>query len=83
MIFINYKFLSDLFYRVGWFYEVYDEDGVNDYYNFIELLDLGEVLMEKLVEDWGEKFGDELLVFYDDFLEEYEGCNKEFEWEGI
>ena len=32
----NYKFLSDLPYRAGWFYEVHDEDGVNDYYNFIE-----------------------------------------------
>jgi len=79
----NYKFLSDLPYRAGWFYEVHDEDGVNDYYNFIESLDLGEVLTEKLAEDWGEKFGDELLVLYDDSLEEYEGCNKEFEWEGI
>ena len=79
----NYKFLSDLPYRAGWFYEVHDEDGVNDYYNFIESLDLGEVLTEKLAKDWGEKFGDELLVLYDDSLEEYEGCNKEFEWEGI
>jgi len=79
----NYKFLSDLPYRAGWFYEVHDEDGVNDYYNFIESLDLGEVLTEKLAEDWGEKFGDELLVLYDDSLEEYEGCNKEFEWEDI
>ena len=79
----NYKFLSDLPYRAGWFYEVHDEDGVNDYYNFIESLDLGEVLTEKLAGDWGEKFGDELLVLYDDSLEEYEGCNKEFEWEGI
>ena len=79
----NYKFLSDLPYGAGWFYEVHDEDGVNDYYNFIESLDLGEVLTEKLAEDWGEKFGDELLVLYDDSLEEYEGCNKEFEWEGI
>ena len=79
----NYKFLSDLPYRAGWFYEVHDEDGVNDYYNFIESLDLGKVLTEKLAEDWGEKFGDELLVLYDDSLEEYEGCNKEFEWEGI
>ena len=79
----NYKFLSDLPYRAGWFYEVHDEDGVNDYYNFIESLDLGEVLTEKLAEDWGEKFGDELLVLYDDSLEEYEGCNKEFEWESI
>ena len=79
----NYKFLSDLPYRAGWFYEVHDEDGVNDYYNFIESLDLGEVLTEKLAEDWGEKFGDELLVLYDDSLEEYEWCNKEFEWEGI
>ena len=79
----NYKFLSDLPYRAGWFYEVHDEDGVNDYYNFIESLDLGEVLTEKLAEDWGEKFGDELLVLYDDSLEEYEVCNKEFEWEGI
>ena len=79
----NYKFLSDLPYRAGWFYEVHDEDGVNDYYNFIESLDLGEVLTEKVAEDWGEKFGDELLVLYDDSLEEYEGCNKEFEWEGI
>ena len=83
MISTNYKFLSDLPYRAGWFYEVHDEDGVNDYYNFIESLDLGEVLTEKLAEDWGEKFGDELLVLYDDSLEEYEGCNKEFEWEGI
>ena len=79
----NYKFLSDLPYRAGWFYEVHDEDGVNDYYNFIESLDLGEVLTEKLAGDWGEKVGDELLVLYDDSLEEYEGCNKEFEWEGI
>lgn len=68
----NYKFLSDLPYRAGWFYDVHDEDGVNDYYNFIESLDLGEVLTEKLAEDWGEKFGDELLVLYDDSLEEYE-----------
>lgn len=79
----NYKFLSALPDRAGWFYEAHDEDGVNDYYNFIESLDLGEVLTEKLAEDWGEKFGDELLVLYDDSLEEYEGCNKEFEWEGI
>lgn len=79
----NYKFLSDLPYRAGWFYEVDDEDGVTDYYNLIELLDLGEVLTEKLAEDWEEKFGDELLVLYDDSLEEYEGCNKELEWEGI
>ena len=79
----NYKFLSDLPYRAGWFYEVHDEDGVNDYYNFIESLDLSDLLTEKLAEDWGEKYGDELLVLYDDSLEEYEGCNKEFEWEGI
>lgn len=83
VILTNYKFLKDLPYRAGWFYGVHDEDGVNDYYNFIESLDLGEVLTEKLAEDWGEKFGDELLVLYDDSLEEYEGCNKEFEWEGI
>ena len=83
VILTNYKFLKDLPYRAGWFYDVHDEDGVNDYYNLIESLDLGEVLTEKLAEDWGEKFGDELLVLYDDSLEEYEGCNKEFEWEGI
>lgn len=62
---------------------MHDEDGVNDYYNFIESLDLSDLLTEKLAEDWGEKYGDELLVLYDDSLEEYEGCNKEFEWESM
>jgi len=79
----NYKFLSDLPYRSGWFYEGNDEDQVIDFYNFIELLGLGEYLTEKLAEDGEHIFGDELLVLYDDSLEEYEGCNKEFEWEGI
>lgn len=79
----NYKFLSDLPDRAGWFFEVHDEDGVSDFYNFIESLELGEELTEKLAEDGEEKFGDELLVLYDDSLEEYEGCNKEFEWESI
>ena len=83
MILTNYKFLKDLPYRAGWFYGVHDEDGVNDYYNFIESLDLSDLLTEKLAEDWGEKYGDELLVLYDDSLEEYEGCNKEFEWESM
>ena len=40
----NYKFLSDLPYRSGWFYEGNDEDQVIDFYNFIELLGLGEYL---------------------------------------
>lgn len=79
----NYKFLSDLPYRSGWFYEGNDEDQVIDFYNFIESLGLGEYLTEKLAEDGEHIFGDELLVLYDDSLEEYEGCNKEFEWEGI
>lgn len=79
----NYRFLSDLPHRAGWFYEAHDEDGVSDFDNFIESLELGEDLTEKLVEDGEEKFGNELLVLYDDCLEEYEGCEKEFEWESI
>lgn len=83
MILTNYKFLSDLPYRAGWFYEANDEDGVKDFYNFIESLELGEDLTEKLAKDGANKFSDELLVLYDDSLEEYEGCNKEIEWENI
>lgn len=79
----NYKFLSDLPYRAGWFYEAHDEDGVDEYYNFLESLELGDDLTGKLAEDGYEKFGNELLVLYDDSLEEYEGCDKEFEWESI
>lgn len=79
----NYKFLSDLPYRSGWFYEGHQEDGVSDFYNLIEWLELDEELTEKLAEDGDKQFGDELLVLYDDSLEEYEGCNKEFEWERI
>lgn len=83
VILTNYKFLKDLPSRADWFYYVHDEDGINEYFNLIESLDLGEILTEKLAEDWGEKFGDELLVLYDDSLEEYEGCNKESEWESM
>ena len=83
MILTNYKFLKDLPYRAGWFYEGHQEDGVSDFYNLIEWLELDEELTGKLAEDGDKQFGDELLVLYDDFLEEYEGCNKEFEWEGI
>ncbi|MBF4455332.1 RES domain-containing protein [Acinetobacter sp. SK-43] len=79
----NYKFLSDLPYRSGWFYEGNQEDGVSDFYNLIEWLELDEELTEKLAEDGYKQFGNELLVMYDDSLEEYEGCNKEFEWERI
>lgn len=79
----NYKFLSDLPYRSGWFYEGHQEDGVSDFYNLIEWLELDEELTEKLAEDGYKQFGNELLVMYDDSLEEYEGCNKEFEWERI
>ena len=79
----NYKFLSDLPYRSGWFYEGHQEDGVSGFYNLIEWLELDEELTEKLAEDGDKQFGDELLVLYDDSLEEYEGCNKEFEWERI
>lgn len=79
----NYKFLRDLPYRAGWFYEAHDEDGVHEFCNLIEWLELGEELTEKLANDGVEKFGTELLVLYDDSLEEYEGCNSEFEWERI
>ncbi len=56
---------------------------MENFYDLIEPLNLNEDLAEKLAKDWGEKFGDDCLVLYDDSLEEYEGCNKEFEWEGI
>lgn len=80
----NYKFLRDLPDRANWFYDVHDEDGVVDnFYELIEPLNLDEDLAETLAEDWAEKYGDDCLVLYDDSLEEYEGCNKEFEWEGI
>lgn len=80
----NYKLLSNLPYRAGWFYEAHDEDGVVDnFYDLIEPLNLDEELAETLADDWAEKYGNDCLVLYDDSLEEYEGCNKEFEWEGI
>jgi hypothetical protein len=79
----NYKFLSDLPYRAGWFYEAHDEDGVSDFYNLIESLELDGDLTEKLAEDGERRFGDELLVLYDDTLEEYGGCEAEFEWDKI
>ena len=80
----NYKLLSNLPYRAGWFYEAHDEDGVVDnFYDLIEPLNLDEELAETLADDWAEKYGTDYLVLYDDSLEEYEGCNKEFEWEDI
>ena len=80
----NYKLLSNLSYRAGWFYEAHDEDGVVDnFYDLIEPLNLDEELAETLADDWAEKYGNDCLVLYDDSLEEYEGCNKEFEWEDI
>ena len=80
----NYKLLSNLSYRAGWFYEAHDEDGVVDnFYDLIEPLNLDEELAETLADDWAEKYGNDCLVLYDDSLEEYEGCNKAFEWEGI
>ncbi|MBP7541775.1 RES domain-containing protein [Acinetobacter johnsonii] len=80
----NYKLLSNLPYRAGWFYEAHDEDGVVDnFYDLIEPLNLDEELAETLADDWAEKYGNDCLVLYDDSLEEYEGCNKEFEWEDI
>jgi len=79
----NYKFLSDLPYRAGWFYEAHDEDGVSDFYNLIESLELDGDLTEKLAEDGEGRFGDELLVLYDDTLEEYGCCEAEFEWDKI
>lgn len=84
MISNNYKLLSNLPYRAGWFYEAHDEDGVVDnFYDLIEPLNLDEELAETLADDWAEKYGNDCLVLYDDSLEEYEGCNKEFEWEDI
>ncbi|WP_332604447.1 RES domain-containing protein [Acinetobacter sp. ESBL14] len=80
----NYKLLSNLPYRAGWFYEGHDDDGVvDDFYALIEPLNLEEELAEKLADDWEKKYGNDCLVLYDDSLEEYEGCNKEFEWEHI
>jgi hypothetical protein len=79
----NYKFLDDLPSRAGWFYEGHQEDGVSNFYNLIEWLELDAELTEKLAEDGDKEFSDKLLVLYDDSLEEYEGCNKEFEWEHI
>ena len=80
----NYKFLKDLPYRAGWFYDVHDEDGVVDnFYDLIDPLNLDEELAETLADDWAEKYGNDFLVLYDDSLEEYDGCNKEFEWESI
>lgn len=79
----NYRFLRDLPWRAGWFYEANDEDGVDEFYSLLESLELGEDLTEKLAEDGSEKFGNELLVLYDDSLEEYEGCDSEIEWEHI
>ena len=76
----NYEFLDDLPSRAGWFYEGHQEDGVSVFYNLIEWLELDAELTEKLAEDGDKEFGDKLLVLYDDSLEEYEGCNKEFEW---
>ena len=79
----NYMFLRDLPARAGWFFEGYQEDGVSDFYNLIEWLELDTELTGKLAEDGDKQFGDELLVLYDDTLEEYKGCNKAFEWKGI
>ena len=79
----NYKFLRDLPDRAVWFYEAHDEEGVSNFYNLIEWLELNEELTEKLAEDADDIFGDELLVLYDDSLEEYDGCHKEREWEKI
>lgn len=80
----NYKLLSNLPYRAGWFYEAHDDDGVvDDFYALIEPLNLDEELAETLANDWAKEYGNDCLVLYDDSLEEYEGCNKEFEWEGI
>ena len=83
MISTNYKFLHDLPWRAGWFFEGHQEDGVSDFYNLIEWLELDKELTEKLSKDGDKQFGDGLLVLYDDTLEEYEGCNKAFEWEDI
>ena len=79
----NYMFLRDLPARAGWFFEGHQEDGVSDFYNLIEWLELDTELTGKLAEDGDKQFGDELLVLYDDTLEEYKGCNKAFEWKGI
>lgn len=79
----NYRFLRDLPWRAGWFFEGNDEDGVSEFSNLIEWLELGDELTEKLAEDGDKTFGDELLVLYDDSLEEYEGCDREIEWENI
>ncbi|WP_180146130.1 RES domain-containing protein [Acinetobacter sp. YH12052] len=79
----NYRFLRDLPWRAGWFFEGHDEDGVSSFYNLIESLEFSDELTEKLAEDGEKVFGDELLVIYDDFLEEYEGCDKEIEWGNI
>lgn len=83
VVMTNYQFLEDLPSREGWFYEGHQEDGVSDFYNLIEWLELDAELTEKLAEDGDKIFGDKLLVLYDDSLEEYAGCNKEFEWERI
>ena len=80
----NYKLLSNLPNRAGWFYEAHDDDGVvDDFYALIEPLNFDEELAETLADDWAKKYGNDCLVLYDDSLEEYEGCDKEFEWEGI
>ena len=84
MISNNYKLLSNLPNRAGWFYEAHDDDGVvDDFYALIEPLNFDEELAETLADDWAKKYGNDCLVLYDDSLEEYEGCDKEFEWEGI
>lgn len=57
MISTNYRFLRDLPWRAGWFYEANDEDGVDEFYSLLESLELGEDLTEKLAEDGSEKFG--------------------------
>ena len=78
----NYRFLKDLPGRESWFYHANDEDGVYSFLDFIEAIGFDDELTNKLLED-GEFFENELLVLYDDSLEEYEGCYKELEWEEI
>ena len=58
----NYRFLRDLPWRSGWFFEGSDEDGVSSFDNLIESLELSNELIEKLLEDGEKVFHDELLV---------------------
>lgn len=79
----NYRPLSEMPYRAGFYYEVSDEEGVSTIENIIDWLEINDDLKDMLFTDGMTFFNDEPLVIYDDTLEEYEGCEIESTWNDV